>query len=91
MLFAQSVFQAVLPVAVVAAHADVGEGVDVSFALRVRALRCGQEGGFAGREGVGCVGAVLLFSSGGGPGAGLGTLVRGLGAVVEAVCSGAEC
>lgn len=47
-LFAQPVLEAVLPVAVVAAHADVGEGVDVGFALRVRALGGGQEGRFAG-------------------------------------------
>ena len=83
MLFAQPVFQAVLSVAVVAAHADVGEGVDVGFALRVRALRGGQESRFAGRRGTG---GVLRFSAGGGPGAGLGAFVCCLGAVVETVC-----
>lgn len=87
MLFAQPVFEAVLPVAVVAVYADVGEGVDVGFALGVRALGCGQEARFAGGR---RAGAVLLFSSGGGPGAGLRALVRGLGAVVETVCPGAQ-
>ena len=41
MLLAQAVLEAVLAVAVVAAYADIGQGVDVRLALRVRALGCG--------------------------------------------------
>ena len=41
MVLAEAVFEAVLAITVLAAHADVGKGVDVGFALWVRALCCG--------------------------------------------------
>lgn len=74
--------EAVLAIADGAADGDVGEGVDVGFACRVRALRCGEEGRFGGAGGCG---RGVFFAAGGGPGAGVGALVGGFGAVVEAV------
>ena len=66
--------EAVLAVAGLAADADAGEGVDVGFAGRVRALGCGEEGGLSGVGGRGgCFG--VFFPAGSGPGAGVGAFV----------------
>ncbi len=76
-------FEAVLSTAVLTADANGVEGVDVCFARRIRALCCGQQGGFPSRcapsRGCGC------FPASGGPFACSGAFVPGLGAMFETV------
>ena len=90
MVLGQAVLEAVFAVARCAADAKGGQGVDVGFAGGVGALRAGLEGGPTGRSRGGgrigrCSGGFLSLSLPSLPFAGVGTRMRALGTVFEAV------
>lgn len=85
-LVGEAVLEAVVAVARLAVDACDERGVDEGFACGVGALLLvGQDAGFAG--GCGGVGLLCCCASAR-PGAGLGALVGGFGAVVEAEFAG---
>jgi len=83
-LFSEAVLQAVFPIAVLAMHAGISQGIDQGLACGTAALLCGHDGGFPGGKGVGNRVSDAVTPSVACPFASVSTFMRSLAAVVEA-------